>query len=145
MVRLITLFMISTLFPATAFAWFWGPKSYDECIIEESRRFESTPPAGVLTSIGRVCRERFPHQPKPAAIESRACNSKPDSSRAQKLWSEVITSTRFRFMTEHQRERARMAFFDEHISPLASESTPLSALQREWDKQTYPARYVSCR
>lgn len=137
---------VATITPLAAFGWPWGPSNFDECVIDESKKFQSEVPIGAMHSIRNVCRERFPTRIGSAPVDAKACGLK--SSRAgasdSEKWSNVITSTRFRFMTEAQREGARVAFFEEHIAPAATSKKQLERLRREWDRQTIPANYVSC-
>lgn len=143
MFRLAGLAILAVSLPASA--WFWGPSSFDECVIDESKEFESTVPLGAMYAIRNVCRERFPREVAPAPVDSKACDSRSPGAPDGAKWSGVITSTRFRFMTENQRESARVAFFDQHVAPRAANEKHLVVLQSEWDKQTIPARYVSCK
>lgn len=52
--------VIALTTPLTAFAWPWGPKTFDECVVAESKEFDRPVSRGELYSIRKVCREKFP-------------------------------------------------------------------------------------
>ncbi|WP_415176240.1 hypothetical protein [Porticoccus sp.] len=140
MKRMLLVILVTMLLPQSLQASFWGPSSYDECVVDEAKSFTGPVPVAALRSIRRICQERFPD---PAPVEANACIAKNDTSR--KRWSHVITATKFRFMTASQRENARTTFFDNNVSKLATEKVTIEELRKWWDRQTYPARYVPCK
>jgi hypothetical protein len=141
-----TLFLVAALvaifLPVASQAGFLGPSSFDECVVAETKEFTGPVPGGALSAIGRICRERFPEPIKPAPVDAEACANIAKGSSTG--WSSIITSTKFRFMTEKQREKARIRFFLDRIAPKVKHPEKMKEYRAAWDAKTYPARYVRC-
>jgi hypothetical protein len=134
--------LVAIALPVASQAGFFGPSSFDECVVAETKEFTGPVPRGALSAIWRICRERFPEPIKPAPADAEACANIADGQDTG--WSSIITSTKFRFMTDNQREEARIRFFLDRIIPKVKSIEKLPEYRAAWDAKTYPARYVRC-
>lgn len=143
-VTLMIALMVASFFSAAAFVWLWEPQSYDECIIEESSRFQGPAPSGAIYSVQRVCREQFPHKTAPPTpqIEAIACNPPPTTGPAARRWIKIITSTEFRFMPEFMRINER----DKYIKGVIARNPDKDPVESKKIllESTTPPRYVAC-
>jgi len=86
--------LLFLLFSSVAVAGWFGPSSYDECVIEKLKEFDGAVPKLAQGSVRRVCSERFP-SPKIT-------------------WDDLIKTKQYQDLTPSQKETVRKNYLNKH-------------------------------